>query len=209
LHSKIAIVATAGLLLVGAIFIFVFEYNNPLTIGEMSLFDKMQVSFFQSVTTRTAGFASVPQENLTNASAAVSVLLMMIGGSPVGTAGGMKTVTIAVLFCSAFATIRNKNGATLFGRRISEGSVRKAVAVAVKYCMEHPDTMLIVTSDHETGGVQLPKEGESVSNDLFTTEEHTDTPVRVFAVGQGSEYFYNKTVDNTDIAKFLISILES
>ena len=133
LHSKIAIAATAGLLLVGAIFIFVFEYNNPLTIGEMSLFDKMQVSFFQSVTTRTAGFASVPQENLTNASAAVSVLLMMIGGSPVGTAGGMKTVTIAVLFCSAFATIRNKNGATLFGRRISEGSVRKAVAVAVAF----------------------------------------------------------------------------
>ena len=133
LHSKIAITVTAGLILVGAILIFVFEYANPLTIGEMSLFDKIQVSVFQSVTTRTAGFASVPQENLTNASAAVSIILMLIGGSPVGTAGGMKTVTIAVLVCSAFATVKNKNNATLFGRRVSEGSVKKAVAVAVTF----------------------------------------------------------------------------
>jgi len=133
LHSKIAITVTVGLVLVGAILIFIFEYANPLTIGEMSLFDKIQVSFFQSVTTRTAGFASVLQENLTNASAMVSIVLMMIGGSPVGTAGGMKTVTIAVLVCSAFATVRNKNSATLFGRRIAEGSVKKAVAVAVTF----------------------------------------------------------------------------
>jgi len=133
LHSKIAIVFTAGLIVIGAILIFIFEYANPLTIGEMSLFDKIQVSFFQSVTTRTAGFATIPQENLTNASATVSIILMLIGGSPVGTAGGMKTVTIAVLLCSAFATIRNKNSATLFGRRISEESVKKSVAVAVAF----------------------------------------------------------------------------
>ena len=58
---------------------------------------------------------------------------MLIGGSPVGTAGGMKTVTIAVLICSAFATIRNKNSATLFGRRISEESIKKAVSVVVMF----------------------------------------------------------------------------
>lgn len=133
LHSKIAVTVTAVLILAGAILIFIFEYSNPLTVGKMSLFDKVQVSFFQSVTTRTAGFATIPQENLTNASAAVSVILMLIGGSPVGTAGGMKTVTIAVLFCSAFATVRNKHSATLFGRRISEESVKKAVAVAVTF----------------------------------------------------------------------------
>ena len=133
LHSKIAITVTGGLILVGALLIFIFEYNNPLTIGEMSLFDKIQVSFFQSVTTRTAGFATVPQENLTNPSATVSIILMLIGGSPVGTAGGIKTVTAAVIVCSAFATIRNKNSATLFGRRISEESVKKAVAVVVMF----------------------------------------------------------------------------
>ena len=133
LHSKIAITTTAGLILVGAILIFIFEYKNPLTIGEMSIFDKIQVSFFQSITTRTAGFATIPQENLTNASATVSIILMLIGGSPVGTAGGMKTVTIAVLICSALATIRNKSRATLFGRCISEGSIKKAVAVVVAF----------------------------------------------------------------------------
>ena len=133
LHSKIAISVTAGLILVGTILIFAFEYSNPLTIGGMSIFDKIQVSFFQSVTTRTAGFATIPQENLTNPSAAVSIILMLIGGSPVGTAGGMKTVTIAVLVCSAFATIKNKSSATLFGRRISEESIKKAVAVVVMF----------------------------------------------------------------------------
>ena len=148
LHSKIAITVTFGLILVGAMFIFAFEYSNPLTVGDMSLFDKIQVSVFQSVTTRTAGFASVPQENLTNASAFVSLLLMLIGGSPVGTAGGIKTVTIAILVCSAFATIRNKNGATLFGRRISDGSIKKAVAVTVMFlliCLTSA-TLLMATS---------------------------------------------------------------
>ena len=133
LQSKIAITVTLGLIIAGGILIFIFEYSNPLTVAHMSLFDKIQVSLFQSVTTRTAGFASVPQENLTNASAAVSIILMLVGGSPVGTAGGMKTVTVAVLVCSALATIRNKNSATMFGRRISESSVKKAVAVAVAF----------------------------------------------------------------------------
>ena len=149
LHSKIAITVTAGLILVGAILIFIFEYANPLTIGEMSLLDKIQVSLFQSVTTRTAGFASVPQENLTNASSAVSIILMLVGGSPVGTAGGMKTVTLAVLVCSAFATIRNKKSATLFGRHISEESLKKAVAVAVSFVTicTVSTVLLMATSD--------------------------------------------------------------
>ena len=133
LHSKIAITVTIGLVFVGGALIFAFEYSNPATIGDMPLFDKILVSLFQSVTTRTAGFASVPQENLTDASSVVSLMLMMIGGSPVGTAGGIKTVTVAVLICSAFATIRNKNDATLFGRRISEASVKKAIAVIVTF----------------------------------------------------------------------------
>jgi trk system potassium uptake protein TrkH len=133
LHSKIAITVTCGLILGGALCFFVLEYANPRTIGQLSLFDKMQVSLFQSVTTRTAGFASVPQENLTDASSVISLMLMMIGGSPVGTAGGMKTVTIAVLFSSAFATIGNKERATMFGRCISLESIRKAVAVVVMF----------------------------------------------------------------------------
>lgn len=149
LHSKIAIIATLGLIFVGAALIFVLEFSNPSTIGNMSLLDKIQVSIFQSVTTRTAGFVTIPQENLTNASAVVSLMLMLVGGSPVGTAGGMKTVTIAVLFCATVATIRNKNNATLFGRRISEGSIKKAVAVVLTFmtiCMTST-VLLMATND--------------------------------------------------------------
>ena len=130
LHSKIAITTTLILIFAGAFLIFVFEYNNHDTIAEYSLFDKIQVSFFQSITTRTAGFASVPQENLTNPSAIICLLLMFIGGSPVGTAGGIKTVTFAIIIVSAFSSIRNKEDTELFSRRITKQAVSKAVAVA-------------------------------------------------------------------------------
>ena len=72
LHSKIALWMTAFLIISGTLAFFIFEYNNELTIGNHSLFDKLQISFFQSVTTRTAGFATIPQQNLTNASAFIS-----------------------------------------------------------------------------------------------------------------------------------------
>ena len=133
LHSKIAIVTTLILIFSGALLILACEYHNPKTIGNLSLFDKIQVSFFQSVTTRTAGFASVAQENLTGASSILSLILMFIGGSPVGTAGGVKTVTVIVLLCSALATVRNKSQATIFQRTISGESVRKAVAVVAMF----------------------------------------------------------------------------
>ena len=129
LHSKIAITTTVILIFVGTILIFAFEYNNPQTIKDYTLLQKVEVSLFQSVTTRTAGFATIPQANLTNASSVVCLLLMFIGGSPVGTAGGIKTVTFAVLIASAFASIRNKEDAEVFGRRLTKQAVSKAVAV--------------------------------------------------------------------------------
>ena len=129
LHTKIVLSSTAVLIFGGAAVILALEYNNPLTIGDHSLFDKIRVSLFQSVTTRTAGFATVPQENLTNASAIVCLLLMFIGGSPVGTAGGIKTATIVVLFATAYSMITNKDEISLFNRNLSKQITRKAVAV--------------------------------------------------------------------------------
>ena len=129
LHSKIAISVTGILIITGAVLVFLFEYNNPLTMKDFTLFQKIQASIFQSVTTRTAGFATIPQQNLTNATAIVSLLLMFIGGSPVGTAGGVKTVTMAILVMAAFAAIKNKNEVEMFQRTISKQAVSKAVAV--------------------------------------------------------------------------------
>lgn len=129
LHSKVALTMTVSLILIGAAAFYVFEYNNPLTMKDFTNGQRIWASLFQSVTTRTAGFATIPQQNLTNTSAIISVLLMLVGGSPVGTAGGIKTVTIAVLLVSMFATIRNKEDAELFHRNIPKQAVNKSVAV--------------------------------------------------------------------------------
>ena len=131
LHSKIVLSITAILIFGGALLVFVFEYSNPQTIGNMSLFDKIQASLFQSITLRTAGFATIPQENLTDTTAIISLLFMFVGGSPVGTAGGIKTVTIAVLVFTAYALITNKNEISVFNRSLSKQVTRKAVAVTV------------------------------------------------------------------------------
>ncbi len=84
----------------------------------------------------------------------------------------------------------------------------KAIAVAAKFCIENPDTILIITSDHETGGVTLPnKEDYLLSEVTFTTNQHSAADVGVFAMGYGTEYFNGKKVDNTDIALFVMLAL--
>ena len=129
LHSKIALTVTGLLIVVGAGAFYIFEYHNPLTMQNYTVGQRILASLFQSVTTRTAGFATIPQQDLTNTSAIISVLLMLIGGSPVGTAGGIKTVTVAVLLVSMFATIGSKEDAEFFGRTIPKQTVNKSVAV--------------------------------------------------------------------------------
>lgn len=129
LHSKIALSSTAILIALGAVVIYVFEYNNPSTFKDFNIFQKIQSSLFQSVTTRTAGFATVPQENLSNGSSLFSILLMFIGGSPVGTAGGIKTVTFTVIIMSAISSVKGRNDVSLFNRTVSKQAISKAIAV--------------------------------------------------------------------------------
>ena len=131
LHSKIVLVTTAILIVVGTVGVMIGEYNNPLTMKEFSFLEKLEASFFQSINVRTAGFATLPQENLTNASALVSMALMLIGGSPAGTAGGIKTVTLAILVVTMIAMVKDKQEVTLFNRKIAHNDVRKAIAVTL------------------------------------------------------------------------------
>lgn len=131
LHSKIVLSVTSFLIIAGATLFFIFEYNNPLSIKEFSVPEKIMVSLFQSVTTRTAGFATIAQENLTNASAFWTMLLMFVGGSPAGTAGGIKTVTLFVLFANARAVVRNKRTVDAFDRQLSVDAIKRAEAVFV------------------------------------------------------------------------------
>ena len=145
LHSKIAITSTLVLIVIGAVVIYLYEYNNPLTFKDYTFFEKIQGAVFQSVTTRTAGFATVPQENLTEGAATFSLLLMFIGGSPVGTAGGVKTVTFAVLLASAIASVKNKNEVSLFDRNISKYAISKAIAVvAMSFAIMFISSLLLL-----------------------------------------------------------------
>lgn len=131
LHTKIVLTMTLFLLIAGAVFYFVFEYDNPETIGNFTLGEKILASCFQSVTTRTAGFVTIPQKGLTTPSVVVTLFLMFIGGSPAGTAGGVKTTTIAVIMLAVLATVHGREDITCFGRRVSDKTARKALAVVL------------------------------------------------------------------------------
>lgn len=144
LHSKIVISTTVVLLTAGTIAFYVFEYANPLTMQGLSFMDRLQLSFFQSVTTRTAGFATIPQQNLTNASAVTSLFLMFIGGSPVGTAGGIKTSTVTVLFLAAMASIKGEDDVVMFHRTVKKQTISKAVAVvSISFMTLFTSTLLL------------------------------------------------------------------
>jgi len=122
------------------------ENNNPATLGNLSFFDKVQVALFQSVTTRTAGFATVDQSALSPATTALCLVLMFIGGSPVGTAGGVKTVTVLVLAAYAFSTVRGRQEVGLFHRRIPRDALRKSVAVVgMSFLIAAVSTLLLAS----------------------------------------------------------------
>lgn len=131
IHSKVAITVTIALILAGAVLIFAFEYNNVATIGNYSPGEKIVASLFQSVTARTAGFAGIIQDSFRLHTYIIIMVLMLIGGSPMGTAGGLKTTTIAMMFICVFSVIRGKRDTEVFDRRISRDNIRTGLTVVV------------------------------------------------------------------------------
>lgn len=129
LHTKLAIVVTLALIFGGTALFFLLERKNPATFGSLSLPEQVMAAFFQSVTTRTAGFCTVDQGALTDGSAFITMLLMLIGGSPAGTAGGIKTTTVGMLALVVWASAQKKEDVEVFGRRINESSIRTGLTV--------------------------------------------------------------------------------
>ncbi len=148
-HSKLVFCATAVLILFGAAATLLLESRNPETFGNMSPGVRILNALFQSVTYRTAGFASVPQAGLTDGSVLLGSALMFIGGSPMGTAGGVKTVTVAVLLLEAFSFVRHRSETVVFRRRVSGDLVKKAVAIlAFSFLLSLFSIVLLVSVDH-------------------------------------------------------------
>ena len=130
IYTKLVLITTGVLVVGGAALILLLEWNNPLTFGTMDWPQKILNAFFQSVTLRTAGFVSVDQAGLTDAGKAVSMVLMLIGGSSGSTAGGMKTVTFVVLLLFLWARARGKNTVNIFRRSIPGEKVMDAMTIA-------------------------------------------------------------------------------
>ena len=128
-HTKLVLALTAVLLAAGTLAVYLAEGGNPGTLGPMKAGDKWMNALFQSVTFRTAGFAAVPQQELTPATCAAGYFLMFIGGSPVGTAGGVKTVTVAIVILNAVSYIRGRRDTVIFRRSVSEELIRKSSAI--------------------------------------------------------------------------------
>ena len=127
LHTKLVLTTTAVLLFGGALLIWLFEANA--TGASLSQGERILTALFASVTARTAGFNTVDVAAMSDASKLLSILLMMIGGSPGSTAGGIKTTTVAVIALFTVASFRGESAPTVFGRRITEDTLRKSVNV--------------------------------------------------------------------------------
>lgn len=131
LHSKIALTASLGLSLGGALVLWLLEGNNPATLGGLEAPQQFLASLFQSVSLRTAGFNSIDLSKARYESLFIMDLLMFVGASPTSTGGGLKTTTFVVLLATTMALVRNKKDAVLFRRRLSRQCISKATSVFV------------------------------------------------------------------------------
>ena len=127
MQSKVILVTTLALIVLPALFFFFVDF------GTLPLGERIQAALFQSVTPRTAGFNTVDISGMSGASLSLIILLMLIGGSPGSTAGGIKTTTLAVLLGNAVATFRQRDSAQFFGRRVDCDAVKTAATILTMY----------------------------------------------------------------------------
>lgn len=132
MQSKVIIIFTLALIILPALYFFFVEFGRQGWSG-LSDDERVYASLFQAVAPRTAGFNTVDMSNLSDVGQALTIILMLIGGSPGSTAGGMKTTTVAVLLASAVSVFRHREDPQCFGRRIEGTAVRNAAAIFTIY----------------------------------------------------------------------------
>lgn len=128
-HSKVCLIATGVLLAVGMLGFILLEWNNPRTLGSLPFLERLNAAFFQSVTTRTAGFNSVDFAAMSEASKLFSMCLMFIGAAPGSTGGGIKVTTIVVLIMTAVSVARGSDDTIIMKHKISRQTVNKSFTV--------------------------------------------------------------------------------
>lgn len=127
LQSKVAIIMTLVLIIIPGLYFFFFEFN------ELELKERILVSLFQSITPRTAGFNTIDLNSISQLGLIIIICLMLIGGSPGSTAGGMKTTTVAVMISSIISVFKNQDNAQIFKKRLSDANVKNAFTICFLY----------------------------------------------------------------------------
>ena len=133
LESKVVLYFSVFLTILGAILFFITESNNELTIGNNNFTDKISISLFQSISTRTAGFAITDYSNILSPTIIISCLLMIIGGATASTAGGIKINTFAIIFLATASSLVGRKNITAFHRRIPFDNVVRAFSITVLF----------------------------------------------------------------------------
>ncbi len=175
LHTKIVLLMTGGLIFIPAMVIFFVEYSNPATLGSLSLPVKMMAALFQSVTLRTAGFASIDMAALRMNTEFLMILCMFIGGSPGGTAGGVKTTTIAVMLMLVYNQLRNREGITAFKRSVAQGTIIRASMILFINLLSLMGGMFILTLSEHASFLHLLFEAVSAMATVGLTAGVTPT----------------------------------
>ena len=129
LHTKLVLVVTLILIVVGTILIYLIEWDNPGTLHSLSIKDRTLASFFQAVVPRTAGFNSVDILKLEDTTVFIMILLMFIGGSPISTAGGIKTTTFGAIILTTISVIKGDRDVVVFKKRIPQEIVNRSLAI--------------------------------------------------------------------------------
>lgn len=132
MQSKMILFSTLVLILLPTLYFFIFELGKR-EFGEFTMYERIQTAIFQAITPRTAGFNTIDLTKLSEAGITITIVLMLIGGAPGSTAGGMKTTTIFVLILSALAVYRRKEDVGCFGRRIDIEVIKNAAAILLMY----------------------------------------------------------------------------
>jgi hypothetical protein len=144
-HTRLVLAATAALLVGGTVMLLALEWNNPRTLATLPFGDKVLAAWFQSVTTRTAGFNTLDIGAMTVPSLFVMMALMFIGASPGGTGGGVKTSTFSITLAALWATVRGKNDTVIYKRRLGPELVAKAFFVSLIAFVTRTRWLLLLT----------------------------------------------------------------
>lgn len=175
LHSKVVLIMTGSLLIIGTLSFLLFESTNPGTLGSMNFPSRLANSFFQSVSPRTAGFYSVDMSKIRETTIFSTIMLMFIGGSPGSTAGGIKTTTFACLLLTTISVVKGEEDVNCLNRRLPFETIKRAVSIfLIGLAIVFSTAIILTITDSSLKFINLLFESTSAFGTVGLTTGITD-----------------------------------